>query len=127
MQKHSTGAVEILRPLGACEEFFYLIDENSPAHFVLAAEIYGQVDIKAWRLALDRVQQRHPLWSVHIKRNAEGMPCFIRDPERPVSLRIVRGSRSLETWKSEFDRELFTRFYPEAAPLVRATLIVERC
>ena len=51
----------VLRPLGSFEEFFWLIDQNRPLHFALAAQVQGPTTVGRWRDALDLVQRRHPL------------------------------------------------------------------
>ncbi|MBV9877440.1 MAG: hypothetical protein JO025_22115 [Verrucomicrobia bacterium] len=52
-----------LRPLGTFEHFFWLLDQNRPVHFALAAQVQGATEIEQWRNALDLVQRRHPLLS----------------------------------------------------------------
>jgi hypothetical protein len=54
----------VLRPLGSLEEFLWLIDQNRPVHFALAAQVQGATTVERWRDALDLVQLRHPLLSV---------------------------------------------------------------
>src|SRR5258708_40364102 len=44
----------VLRPLGAAEQLLWLLDQNSPRHFVLAAQIEGHIAIKGWRNAQER-------------------------------------------------------------------------
>jgi hypothetical protein len=58
-----TGAY-LVRPLGALEEFIWLLDQTRPAHFVMAAEVSGSTILSDWWQALDFVQARHPLLSV---------------------------------------------------------------
>jgi ketosteroid isomerase-like protein len=58
-----TGAY-LVRPLGALEEFIWLLDQSRPAHFVMAAEVSGSTILSDWWRALDFVQARHPLLSI---------------------------------------------------------------
>jgi hypothetical protein len=47
-----TGAY-LVRPLGALEEFIWLLDQSRPAHFVMAAEVSGSTILSDWWRALD--------------------------------------------------------------------------
>ncbi len=51
-QSHETT---IPRPLGALEKLFWLMDQNRPVHFAMAAEVGGSTRIAQWQDALDRV------------------------------------------------------------------------
>src|SRR5215470_5607446 len=57
-----------IRPLGSTEHLFWLLDQGSPMHFSLAAQIEGHATVGEWRAALDHVQRRHPFFSVCIER-----------------------------------------------------------
>jgi hypothetical protein len=48
----------VLRPLGSLEEFLWLIDQNRPVHFALAAQVQRATTVERWRDALDLVQLR---------------------------------------------------------------------
>ena len=78
-----TGAY-LVRPLGALEEFIWLLDQTRPAHFVMAAAVSGSTILSDWWRVLDFVQARHPLLSVRIARNQEDRPCFYQ--ERTTSI-----------------------------------------
>ena len=56
-----------LRPLGSLEKFLWLIDQNRPVHFALAAQVQGPTTVGRWRSALDLMQPRHHLLSVCIE------------------------------------------------------------
>jgi len=43
----------LLRPLGALEEVFWLLDQHRPMHFVTAAEVSGPTTVGDWRRAYD--------------------------------------------------------------------------
>jgi hypothetical protein len=113
-----------IRPLGSCEHLFWLLDQGSPMHFSLAAQIEGETTVGEWRAALDRVQRRHPFFSVWIDKNGNGNPCFSLVPETPIPIRVVR-SDSQPSWLTEMERELAVPFDAERAPLVRAVLMHE--
>jgi hypothetical protein len=117
----STYEATSLRPLGALEHIFWLMDQNFPAHFVMIAGITGTTAADDWRPALDAVQRRHPLLRAAIFVNPSGMPEFYEDVESKIPLRIVDGA--LHNWESEVEREKATGFHWKHAPLVRCVLV----
>jgi hypothetical protein len=114
-----------LRPLGAFEELFWLLDQQRFVHFVMAAEVKGRTTVDNWRRALDLVQQRHPLFSVGIERNAENRPCFRTDSTNPIALRVVQERNATQRWEFQAELEFSIPFNPAQAPLVRAVLLHE--
>jgi hypothetical protein len=111
-----------IRPLGSSEHLFWLLDQGSPMHFSLAAQIEGHATVGDWRAALGQVQRRHPFFSVCIERVGPD-PHFRRAPQTPIPIRIVRVDASQPNWPTEMQRELATPFDPGRAPLVRAVLM----
>jgi hypothetical protein len=114
-----------IRPLGSCEHLFWLLDQGSPMHFSLAAQIEGHATVGDWRAALGHVQRRHPFFSMHIERNGRANPHFRAAPQTPIPIRVVRVVSSQPNWLIEMQRELATPFDPARAPLVRAVLMHE--
>jgi NRPS condensation-like uncharacterized protein len=112
----------VLRPLGALEQLLWLLDQNSPRHFVLAAQIEGPTTIKGWRDALDLVQRRHPFLSVGI--GTDPNPYF-RQESAEIPLRVVEGDDATLGWESEIARELSLSFNARQAPLLRAVVLHE--
>ena len=111
------------RPLGSFEHLLWLLDQASPRHFSLAAQIEGPTTVGDWRVALDRVQRRHPFFSVCIEKDKNSNPQFRHAPDKPIPLRVVRVGRSQPDWLTQLQREVATPFDPELAPLVRAVLM----
>jgi hypothetical protein len=111
---------DIARPLGAAEEMFWLFDQGSPFHFVLIAELHGDISINQWRNALDAIQRRHPLLTVCIDSPWNRVPHFRYVPDHTIPLRVVEGSL---LWQRETERELITPFDSAEAPLLRAVLM----
>lgn len=109
-----------VRPLGALEHAFWLIDQERPMHFAVAAEIEGAPPLADWRKALDRVQLRHPMLSVRIERRHGDVPWLCSAHGR-IPLRTVEAFDA--SWEAMVGQELATPFAPHAAPLVRAVLI----
>jgi hypothetical protein len=55
-----------LRVLGPSEHYFWLSNQTSPKHFVVAAQIAGFTKPASWQAAFTAAQQRHPLLQVCI-------------------------------------------------------------
>jgi hypothetical protein len=117
---------EVLRPLGSLEHLFWLMDQSHPVHFAMTAEVEGDASPRAWRQALDRVQERHPLLRVSIDGAPGRAPEYRREEGSPIPLRIVEDDDPSSRWKIEVGEELATPFDPSKAPLVRAVLIQGR-
>jgi hypothetical protein len=115
------NASDTIRLLGSFEHMFWLIDQNRPVHFAVTAQIAGTASPDDWRQALDRVQGRHPIFSVCIEGSPGSVPWF-RQAAAAIPLRIVEGNPRT-SWGTEVGDELATRFDPRQAPLIRALLI----
>ncbi len=118
----SEQPTDIVRPLGAVEEFLWLFDHSSPKHFCLIAEVTGKTTVSDWRIALDRLQERHPILSVCIDTAYNRVPHFRNVTGQPIPLRIADAGAS---WEREAEREMRTLFDPMKAPLLRTVLILE--
>jgi NRPS condensation-like uncharacterized protein len=101
---------------------FWLMDQASPVHFAVTAQITGRTNPRDWRSALNRVQERHPLLSVHIENQPGRGPWFKHVPNVPIPLRIVE-KEPATSWETEVGKELATPFDSNRAPLIRAVLI----
>src|SRR5258707_10532189 len=112
----------LIRYLGPSEAYFWLSNQNSWKHFVVAAQIKGETTTASWRTALDAVQRRHPLLGVCIDADDSGAPFFRLLPELRIPLRIVPED-ALQGWEDEMETELSTPFPVEDALLVRAVLL----
>jgi hypothetical protein len=114
--------METLRPLAGTERYFWLSDQNSPKHFLIAAQVRGTKNIAAWRTALDTVQRRHPLLQAGISLDRNGAAHFTRHAEAPIPLRVVRRGAG-RSWEQEAAREIETPFELADAPLLRMVLV----
>jgi hypothetical protein len=109
------------RALGALETYFWLSDQSSPKHFVVAAEISGPTEVSGWRDALDAVQRRHPLLRVNVGIDASGDPFFHEDPAARIPLATVAmPERGLERL---IENELARPFTSADRLLSRAVLV----
>jgi hypothetical protein len=114
-----------LRPLGGFEHFLWLIDQNRPVHFALAAQVYGTTEVEQWRDALELVKRRHPLLSVCIEENENHRPQFCQETRMPIPLRVGQGNNVTQDWALEMELELSIPFDSRRAPLLRAVLLHE--
>jgi hypothetical protein len=112
---------DLLRPLGAFEELFCLLDQRFPTNGVLAAQITGHTTVQQWRDALDAVQQRHPLLSACIDTTFNRVPHFRRVTGQRIPLRVVTSPNA--RWQQEIAEEVNDPFTPDQAPLFRAVLL----
>jgi hypothetical protein len=115
-----------VRPLGTFEHLLWFLDQESPMHFSLAAQIEGPTTVRDWRVALDHVQRRHPFFSVCIEKDGDSSLRFRQVHDKRIPLRVVRAvGTSQLNWLTELQREVATPFDPRSAPLVRAVLMHE--
>ncbi|MBD2524675.1 condensation domain-containing protein [Nostoc sp. FACHB-133] len=112
----------INRSLGAMEKIFWLLDQASQVHFVIAAEIIGTKTISEWKEALNTLQHQHPFLSVYIKNNGFVYPCFQHENGTEIPLRVVEENVNYR-WEEELEKELSMPFDSTQAPLVRAVLV----
>jgi Condensation domain len=111
-----------LRPLGPSEHYFWLSNQNSAKHFVIAAEILGDAAIEAWISAVAVAQLRHPFLRASVEYGPEGQPCFHEYPNTPIPLRIVPEEESAK-WQVEMAKELANPIPFNGGLLVRVTLL----
>jgi NRPS condensation-like uncharacterized protein len=112
------------QPLGSAGHMFWLLNQKSPVHFAVCAQVGGTTAVDSWRHALDMVQQRHPNFSVRIALDETANPYYQSVASARIPLRIVAGGDL--RWEPEIERELATPFDTEQAPLVRAVLLHQR-
>lgn len=118
----TTGIHSATRALGATEKLFWLLDQASQVHFVMAAELSGQTGELSLQHALVALLKSHPLLSCRIVANGFDHPYFEQVPVSAVPLRIVH-QRSGDTLATEIARELSMPFDWAAAPLIRCVFI----
>ena len=117
----STEQNTLIREIGSLERLFFRYSERHPAHFLVAAEFDGILDDEVLRRALDAVQQRHPLLSVHVEDHPSTRLSFCRAPAiAPIPLTVHHGTCS--GWQKLAATELARPFDRSTAPLMRAAL-----
>src|SRR5258708_2071507 len=111
-----------LRPLGPSEQYFWLSNQNSAKHFVIAAEIGGDATVEGWVSAVAAAQLRHPLLRVSVEYGPDGTLCFREHSNIPIPVRTV-AEDGFATWQVEMAKELATPILLSGAPLARITLM----
>lgn len=109
------------RFLGTFEHSFWLLDQDSPIHFVLSAKISGSFSPNQLRKSLIQAQRQHPLLRVGIAVTETGQPKFV-EQIAPIRLRQVLRETDHD-WQREVEIELARSFDWRAAPLVRVVLL----
>ncbi len=120
----TSATLDILRPLGPSEQYFWLSNQNSAKHFVFAAEILGDASDEAWSQAIAKAQARHPLLQVTVEPDQDGRLCFVEKPGLTISLQIF-AEGEIPAWQGQMARELATPLPLAGSVLARATLV--RC
>lgn len=85
-------------------------------HFAMTAEMEGPTKIQMWRMALEKLQERHPLLSVAIEQSDTGVPHFQTVRNALIPLRITPGPEVL-SWQAEVVSELARPFDFRQSPL----------
>jgi Condensation domain len=112
----------MLRSLGSLEKRFWLLDQSTATHSVLAAEIEGRTAAEDWRLAFDIVQDRHPFCTSFAKPRGGPKSAFVQNASASIPLRIF-SDRDPADWTKVVESELATPFNTFGAPPLRAVLL----
>src|SRR4051812_32466625 len=117
-----TEPTTLVRPLGALERLFFRYSERNPSHFLLVAEFDMVLGAGKLRRALNAVQRRHPLLSVHVQDHPSVRLGFHRaHTVAPIALQVLDGTDG--AWQSVAAGELARPFDRSTAPLMRAVLL----
>jgi len=108
------------RILGAQEILFYAMNEASPMHFLVAAEVDGDTKEDSWRDAAATLQQIHPMLNKSI--TAVGDDLIFTSSEQPLmQIDIVSLTETFDL-ASALEQELEKGFRSDQGPLVRIKL-----
>lgn len=111
----------IRRNLMMVERIMY-VDPETPVNLVFTAKIKGNVPEENFKVALEKIQQKHPLLRTRID-NSEKYPFFIEEKDiKPIPLRIVE-RKTDEDWLKESETEWFRLFNDEKKPLAQLVWI----
>lgn len=110
---------KVERILGAQEILFYAMNEASPMHFLVAAEVEGNTQEAAWQDAARLLQQIHPMLSMSITAVADDL-VFTRS-DKPMLFEIASLTASFDL-ASVLEEELEKGFRSDQGPLARIKL-----
>lgn len=108
------------RLLGAQEILFYAMNEASPKHFLVAAEIEGVTTVASWQTAVTTLQKAHPMLRVGIVADGDNL-VFIELEENPLLLEVAELTDGLNITAS-IAQELEIGFQSDKGPLARIKL-----
>lgn len=111
----------IERPLSPLEATVWLLDRLARLSFVMVADVAGPLTDNALRLALDAVQQRHPLLRLRVSLEADNLLMYRSAGVPPLPLRVVEAPGG--AWQAEAEAEQQAGFPTETGPLFRCTLL----
>ena len=110
------------RPLSDMERAFWLLDRGTSFNGVQVVTLRGPIDDQLLKVALKRLQQRHPLLRVRVVGDDKN-PSFTDEDAGPIPLWVVR--RQSDThWQKLVETELNHRFAPSADSLTRCVLVL---
>jgi NRPS condensation-like uncharacterized protein len=108
------------RALGTAERWFWLMNQNRPVHFLLAASFHGTQPEELWREAIHLASARHPMLRVVIVREGDEL-VFVESSPR-VSFRCAKREDDTH-WKRTSEEQMNTPLAPEGDELLRVTLL----
>ncbi len=113
------------RRMGFLEASMYA-GADTPVNVVFPVQVEGHFDERDVRIALQKIQQKHPFLRVNVETDIAGLPWYIT-PEtiRPIPLRIT-DRHSGETWLAETETEWGTPFNRQGLPLARVVWVRSR-
>lgn len=99
------------------------VDAETPLNCVFAVKIRGTILLENLRVALTKIQQKHPLLRTRIKEDSAGVPHFVSSNSlSAIPLRIVERLGD-EDWQQQSKAEWKTLFDSESLPMARIVWI----
>lgn len=108
------------RKMMLCERVMY-VDRDSTFTIVQAARVRGALDPQRLRLALDKIQRKHPMLRCSIE-DGDPPTVMLEEHPAPIPLRVVERVDA-EEWQRQSHIERETRFDAARAPLMRLTWV----
>ncbi|GAA4161259.1 hypothetical protein GCM10022217_26670 [Chryseobacterium ginsenosidimutans] len=95
------------------------VDSKTPVNCVFTVKINGEISEENFKIALQKIQQKHFLLRSSIDSKNEKYPFFIEEKEiAPIPIRIVE-RKTNEDWLSESANEWYHIFEDEKKPLAQ--------
>ncbi|WP_415326913.1 phthiocerol/phthiodiolone dimycocerosyl transferase family protein [Chryseobacterium sp. MMS23-Vi53] len=108
----------IKRKLMMVERIMY-VDSQTPLNVVYTAKINGEILEENFKIALDKIQQKHPLLRVSIDHKSAKYPFFVEEKEiSSIPLRIVE-RKTDEDWLLESENEWYRLFEDKKKPMAQ--------
>ncbi|MFC3157260.1 Condensation domain-containing protein [Chryseobacterium arachidis] len=106
-----------MRQLMMVERIMY-VDAKTPLNCVFTAKINGEISEENFRVALDKIQKKHPLLRSKIDKSKK-YPVFVEEKEiAAIPLRIFE-RKTNEDWLSESEKEWYRIFEEAKKPLAQ--------
>ncbi len=108
----------IKRKLMMVERIMY-VDSKTPVNCVFTVKINGEIPEDNFKVALNKIQQKHPLLRASIDHKSAKQPFFIEEKEiAPIPLRIVE-RKTDEDWLLESENEWYRIFEDNKKPMAQ--------
>lgn len=108
----------IKRKLMMVERIMY-VDSKTPVNCVFTVKINGVISEDHFKIALDKIQRKHPLLRAYIDHKNAKYPFFVEENDiLPIPLRIVE-RKTDQDWLSESENEWYRIFEDPKKPLVQ--------
>lgn len=112
----------IKRKLMMVERIMY-VDSETPVNCVFTAKINGKIPEDHFKIALNKIQQKHPLLRASIDHKSAKYPFFTEEKEiSPIPLRIVE-RKTDQDWLLESENEWYRIFEDHKKPLAQLVWI----
>lgn len=106
------------RKLMLVERIMY-VDSETPLNVVYTARINGEISEENIKIALYKIQQKHPLLRVSIDHKSAEYPFFVEEKEiSSIPLRIVE-RKTDQDWLSESENEWYRIFEDNKKPMAQ--------
>ncbi|WP_326983095.1 condensation domain-containing protein [Chryseobacterium sp. MYb264] len=108
----------IKRKLMMVERIMY-VDSQTPLNVIYTARINGTISEDHLRIALDKIQRKHPLLRVSIDHKSAKFPFFTEEKEiSQIPLRVVE-RRTDDDWLAESENEWYRIFEDQKKPMAQ--------
>ena len=112
----------IKRKLMMVERIMY-VDSKTPVNCVFTAKINGKISEENFRIALDKIQQKHPLLRASIDHKSAKYPFFVEEADiSPIPLRILE-RKTDDDWLLESENEWYRIFEDKKKPMAQIVWI----
>ncbi len=111
------------RPLDGLEKAFWLLDQNYPTHFSIAAEVVGAISAARWEAALAKLARKYPQSGAQIEVDDLGEPILVVGERRAIPLIVMRGG--LDRWEQYLSYEQGRSFDIAKDVLIRVRILHE--